>query len=308
MSNVGSSTCMGCPEGYFADNWGTAKCEPCGSKISSTPDRTSCDTSGCIFKTDTEVAFNLSALNYLAEVIPNSTEATGVYKISICDKLTRDAQCFDKFNNLINNSHVCNVDTTNGVGKSSGNILNVKYKFVQFDEMEENEVGSHEATQISQLTLTYTEGSACGFGGNSRQRTDITFVCDPAQSGTNAPTLVSAQACAIAFEWRHLAGCRMCYDTDYEVRLGECIKNEQDVFKVRKSKCNGPMILTKVTQQCSPTLPVSLPAAFLLFGVFVFLLFAMMLFVINNKRMSDRYEMLVNSARVTTPPEDETEE
>jgi hypothetical protein len=249
----------------------------------------------------------MSSLNYLAEVFPNNTFGDFVYKISVCDKLTRDAQCFDKGNTLIN-THVCTVNTNDGVGKSSGSILNVGFVVVKFDEIEENEVGNHEPIETSQLRLSYTGGSVCGVNNNSRQRTDINFVCDPLQSGTNAPTLVSAQACALIFEWRHLAGCRVCHDTDYEVRLGECINSEQDVFTVRKNKCNGPMILTKHTQQCSPTLPLSLPVAFLLFGVFVFLLFAMILFVINNKRMSDRYEMLINSARVTTPPEDETEE
>jgi hypothetical protein len=293
VSIVGSSGCTRCEAGYFAQNWGTAQCEACGVAIASNEARTGCDTQGCVFQNEM-VVFNLSSLDYLVDLVAK----TRVYKISLCQKLTQVAQCYDNQNQVIDNAHICEVDLSNGVGRSVGNTLNVAFSPTLFDENEnenENENEGRLKTKIPQLRLTYTHGERCVM--DTHLKTEITFVCDTHKTGFSDPVFVGMQSqCVLKFEWPHLASCRLCdYDSDYESRQNECENGVQEVITVRKTKCNGPLVLARSVNECTRTLAITLPAAFALFGLFVFLLFFVLMFVVRNKQISDDYDLLVNA-------------
>jgi hypothetical protein len=223
VSNIGSTSCTLCSGESYAENWGSVQCETCGNGTMSNENKTGCDYHGCVFRTYQNVVFNLSSLNYLVELTPHSLGPS--YKLSLCDKLTQSAQCYDKYNQVINGSHVCTVDSSNGIGKSSGNILTAQFNLIKTVDQPDDE--------IPQLRLSYTHGSSCGLNGNLRQRTDIVFFCDPLQTGPTGPLLVTAQACVISFEWYHLAACRLCDDEiDYEKQYGDCVDGMQEEISV----------------------------------------------------------------------------
>jgi hypothetical protein len=305
-SGQNASSCTKCKGNSIAENWGTAQCDSCANSIHALPDHTACDTNGCVFSSaELNLRFNLSSLNYLVTVRDQASSTA--FKLSICDKLSQSAQCFDKNNKPVPNAHVCTVDMTNGVGKDSGHILNPFFDDISVEGKTGNPSrGGHPKQEREyQFRLSFTRGSPCGPAGSTQQRTDVIFECDPEITEKTFPTLVSAQSCVISMNWRHIASCRLCDETaDYEEQLGECVRGTQEVVKIRHSKCNGPMVLSKHTQSCSRTLPISIPAAMLLILLFFGLVVAMMIFIIRNKRMSERYEMLVNSTRVNTSSSD----
>ena len=70
------------------------------------------------------------------------------YTLSICGKLPLASQCFDANHNLLNRSHICRVQMSDGIAKSSGDLLNV-----YFERMEELEIVKLKYTKVDTRTL-----------------------------------------------------------------------------------------------------------------------------------------------------------
>ncbi len=132
--------CTPCDVNHYSDTFGAAHCESCGVLINATEDRTECDTEGCLFyHPSNRELFNLTMLNRVVNV-----EDSGFrYTLSICSKLPVASQCFDKNHNLLNRSHVCQVQLSDGIAKSSGDLLNV-----YFERMESLEVVKLKFTKV----------------------------------------------------------------------------------------------------------------------------------------------------------------
>ncbi len=116
-SEMGAKECTPCGEHEYADSYGSAECKKCGQFLSSTPDRTDCDTHGCVFTFpfDKAIQYNLSSIDRIVSVRTNEKVS---YKISLCSKLSALSQCYDANNKLMNNTHSCILDLSTGTSLS----------------------------------------------------------------------------------------------------------------------------------------------------------------------------------------------
>jgi hypothetical protein len=274
---TGAAHCTPCPPNTFAESKGTAECEPCGTGTNSTPDRTACDMSSCIFKDGNDV-WDLSSLPRHHTL----TSGDSNFVISLCQKVGRESMCFDDRNKLLN-TFVCEIDLNDGVAQSTGKLANVYFDFL-IDQ------------DHRQLKLHYNKGETCG-DGKSMKFTDVRFICDTEVTNPNdGLTLKTRTACGTMFEWRNLAACQLCQDEDYVEHQGPCINQEQTVSLVRISNCSGPDVKDLQRQSCRRSYPVTLPIALICIGLFIFLVFALVIIAIRNRKLHEKYEMLVNES------------
>jgi len=268
---AGLTECTPCKDGFYADVSGMAECEACGEGTSSFSNRTGCDVSSCVFSAG-DLQFNLSTLASVMSVsTPNSS-----YVLSLCRKLERESMCFAKAKLV--NTFICHLDMETGVGRGIGALANVR--------LDESDVDK-------KLRLQYTKGSICG--GGEQAQTNIRFICDPKiTEPSEGLTLISDSECNTQFEWRNLAGCAICQDSDYTEQASVCKDGKQIIAHVKSTNCSGPDVWKQHSKDCHPTYPVTLPIAFLSLLVFIILVVGIVFISMRNKMLHDRYELLVN--------------
>jgi len=284
FSSQGMSSCSVCPNNRFTPKYGSSECEPCGASLNATEDRTACDTNGCHFSfPQYGLAYNLSALNRQVTVL--SDDAQHRFSINLCHKTTVASQCFDANNVLINDTHICDIDLSNGVGSNSGRILNVLYDDVQ-----------------NQLKLKYTKGVSCGVLSLTSKYTDIVFVCDPNITHFTKPQLLANNPCHLIFEWRHIAACPVCTPNDYVEEYGECVGGFQSKYLVRKSECNGEVMIRgpDSSRPCKPLILMTFSLVITLGSLFLFLIFGLIFVGLRNRKLSDQYEKMLQQSSVKT--------
>ena len=286
-SELGVPSCVPCMANTYAESWGTAQCIPCGEAMTVTSDHTACDTHGCVFSNADRASFNLSTLD--KEFSLYSEDKKTKFALSLCGKLSRNSGCFNAQNRLLNNTHVCAITVENGVGNDAGHFLNVF-----FDPIYDQENVEY------QLRLVYDKGEPCGLAG--QKQTNVKFVCDPNVTGPVPPTIQSVKPCVVEMTWAHVAGCRVCGESDYEEQSGPCIDGQRETAKVRFSKCNGPAVKSVLMSPCKKSLDISFFFLVLLFVLFIALALSVAVIFIRHKKMADRYEMLVNSSSTNSLP------
>jgi len=283
---VGSTECRACRDGYFASSPGTAECEPCGQNTMSSADHTYCDISSCKFSyvvgadsgNSTTTVFDLSSLSNKSVSMKFFNTR---YEFNLCKLLGKGAMCFNSKNQFIS-TYVCSVDLDTGVGHSVGTVANVYYDLIM-------------GSPHRQLRLVYNKGDMCD--SSQFAETQFQFVCNTSKTNpTEGLTLISESKCATKFEWQTIAACRVCTAADYTAQYGPCLNKKQTVTYVRSEQCNGAPVREIRTQDCVPAFNVSRPL--IITGVMMFILMVVIVVVvgIRNKRLSDKYELLVNES------------
>jgi len=274
---TGMGNCVRCSADTYAESSGTAQCEPCGVGTSASADRMDCDVNSCIFENEVSgTIFDLSSLKRREAVVDEVNDVR--FELAICDKLDYTAQCFDENNEEIV-THSCRVDLTNGIGRNIGRLANVFYT---------DNAGNRG------VSLSYTKGEMC----NPQQgtyTTTVDFVCNTSLE-VNDLRLVNTGTCNTHFEWENIAGCPKCTINDYERKYGECLNGQQTVSLVRAEACNGPAVYNERITTCSYRFELELPFVFAGLAVFCILLFILLVVGIRNKKLSEKYEMLVNES------------
>ena len=274
--SLGSSSCSSCKNGYYAETNGTADCDKCGVGTSSTFPHTSCDISGCTFRNEVN-SWDLTKLASTSVVFGDNR-----FELSVCKKVQRESMCFDENHKLLN-TYSCAIDMNNGVATSRGRLPNVYYDNIP-------------DSQIQSLRLSYTKGSVCSTKGDFSS-TEVSFLCDVHTTGEkDGLSVVSEEPCLTKFQWKNIAGCRVCTSENYMEQVGKCQDNKQTVSVVRIADCNGPEVKEIKSQKCSASYSVSTSLALLFLLVFVALALGIVIISIRNKRLHDRYEMLVNES------------
>jgi hypothetical protein len=276
-SGEGKLACTVCEPSKYSDKFGSVQCESCGAGINATSDRMGCETKACVFTVD-DVTYNLSSINSLVSFTPENS--TVRYVLSLCSPLTMESECFDSKNVLINNTHTCAVDLTNGVGKDSGRLVNAY------------------SDASGGLKLRYSKGDTCGTQMTAQMYTEIRFECDTNVTTLVDPVVTTSASCVIAMKWRHIAGCPICQPTDYIEQFSECIDHSHNALLVRNAECNGPQVINQGSLPCTPKFSISIPFAAFAVVAFLLLIAGLVVLGVRNKHMQDRYEMLVSNSNV----------
>jgi len=280
---MGSTSCTPCKSDFSADKMGMAQCEKCGEGTNSTSNRTSCDISSCIF-THEKLVFNLTTLaNHIT--VKASKEGTKSYEVSICNRVNEDSMCFDGFRNLLG-TYVCGIQQNIAYGQGS-------QANVYFDA----NIGSTDR----QLKIEYKKGSSCNTAESTssleERFTVITFECDPNIWGPNDGLSVVAETqCGLTLKWKNIASCRMCESTDYIKTTETCKKGKQLQSLTRVNDCNGPAIMNSERVNCQQTYPISLQIVMASLSVFMILMIIIVVIAIRNKKLHEKYELLVNES------------
>ena len=281
-SESGSASCKSCEGNTFTDYFGAAECMACGKDTVAFANHTGCDVESCIFSNEGMAPqFDLSPLNKPVSLIGSDS---GRLELSICSKLRGDAMCLDENRHPVD-AFSCVVDNKL-VGHNAGSLMNVYMSYA----------GEVTPTSTMSVRLRYTHGSPCGTSGDF-WRTEVSFACNTSLTEFTLPVLDSMDNCLIKYKWSHISSCPMCIDAvDYVEQAGECEDGHQTVALVRKSECNGPQVLSTEVRSCTKAFSVSLPLVIAVVALLTLLVFGIVIVGIRNKKMSERYEMLLNDS------------
>jgi len=282
-SGKAAANCFECAEDEYSNTFGSASCTACPPPLVPNADHTDCDLNGCAFTTEGGTTFNVSSLDRLVVLRQDGQEI----QMRICNRLEQESLCFDEHKVAIEKTNVCMVDLNLNVGRDIGSVLSVL---------------DYDWEGLPQLKLMYTAG-ACAHGLDKLEQTEVSFKCDPSQIDYVDPKIKSLGPCHYSLEWKHIAGCRVCDELDYEVNFEKCVDGKQAIVGVRMNDCNGPEFVEMSHRKCSTSLPLSLPLILIGCSLFLILLFAMVILLIRNYKMADRYKMLINSSSMDGGPE-----
>jgi len=229
------------------------------------------------------ITFSLNGASSHFGPITGTEAASNSFHLQVCGTLDSGI-CSDALGNNIPTS-VCMVDNE-GVGTDFGTFVN----FIP-----------NPTSEISKgFTLQITNGDDTGCD-NGRQST-ISFVCDV--SGIGSPALISLPGaevgCEASFIWYSVVGCPVCTAADYQEVLSPCAHGKQTKGYIKNGNaCNGPMSTTGATVNCSAK--IEFPAGAVVAGVIAFVILAIVAVVIylRSRRISYKYNMLLESSHST---------
>jgi len=210
-------------------------------------------TTSCIFNkvvNGTNQIYNLSSLSGNTWTIDNIQGSTIInsFRISLCNKA---------FDCSLVKSFVCSLSAEGS--QDFGSRLT-------FDPDMQNTIDGFK------LIYDSADSQPTAACPNSR-KSIIRFDCDTDFEGT--PALLSTDGCTATFSWKSYIGCRVCNMSDYEKSETTCKNGFNYVSYVRKSSCNGDVLLNIETTKCETKYSLTWVWVLAIFGVFVLLLAAL---------------------------------
>jgi len=293
----GSSKCTACGNQEFSETYAAPQCEPCGTLTNSTADHTDC-TTDCTYNFEDNV-FDLSSLGDLRGPYNLPSKQAQVL-LNICQKKDFNTLCLDTDTGDAISTYICEL-FPRGIGVDFGRVLSVEFKKPKAskDLLAEN--------SDPQILLTYTHGTSGDETCPSDRNTKITLTCDANTDLYNGPSeAISNDPCTIHLTWNTPYACRVCTDADYEQQASDCDGGQQTVAMVKlpTSRCNGPDTKDSVEQKCSREFKFPLIVLIFVGVAFIALGIIIILVVIRNRRIEQKYSLLLTDQSKTIELED----